>query len=296
MAKIKIGSIEIQTSNEKKILFPKSKITKGDLIDYYAKISDIMIPYIANRPVTMHRFPNSIHEGFFYKDAASYFPKWMKRFKVAKKEGGHTNYIVCNNKASLVYLANQAVITPHIWLSQIDKIKFPDRMIFDFDPEKQTFKTICKFVLKFKKLLDSFDITSFVMTTGSRGLHVVIPLDKSATFKESKKCAKLIAQEFIKMYPDDFTMEVRKNKRQGKIFLDTLRNEFAQTGVAPYAVRAIEKAPVATPLEWREVSKTSSAQKFNINNIFKRLSRKKDPWHSIQDHKTSIKKIMTHLR
>ena len=165
-------------------------------------------------------------------------------------------------------------------------------MIFDLDPEGQTFGMIRKAALRIKKLLEDLDVVPFVMTTGSRGLHVVVPLDRSANFKQVKSCAQDIAKKIIELYPADFTIEVRKNKRESKIFIDTLRNEFAQTAVSPYAVRAKPKAPIATLLDWDEVNDSKlTSQKYNIKNIFKRISRISNPWHDMEKYAVSIKEI-----
>jgi len=290
MGTIKVGNKVIQTSNEDKILFPKSKITKGEIIDYYQQIAPIMIPHIKKRPLSMKRYPNGIQEkGFFQKDAGDYFPDWITTEKIRKKEGSSTAYVLCNNAPTLVYLANQAVLVYHPWLSRVPKLKYPDRLIFDLDPSTKGFAQIRWAAKVLKKQLEDLGLTPFIMTTGSRGVHVVIPLKAKETFDEVKSFAYDVAQLLVNKYPKKFTIEMLKSKRGSKIFIDILRNEWAQTGVAPYSVRAKEKAPVATPIEWKELS-TVTPQKYTIKNIFKRLSRKKDPWTTINQYATTLKK------
>ncbi len=294
----KFGNHSFEVSNLDKVFFPEKGYTKGDLIDYYEKISETMLPYLKNRPLTMIRFPNGIDDKrFFQKDEPDYFPKWIKTKSVSKKEGGKTNYVVCNDKETLVYLANQACVTPHIWLSRIDKIDNPDRLIFDLDPSNGDFSEVKKAAKRVRELLEGqLGLSVYVMTTGSRGLHVVAPIKRSKTFDEVREFAQEAAKYLESKYPDSLTTAVRKNKREDKLFLDVARNGKGQTAVTPYAVRPIEGAPVATPLDWEELSKSSlSPQSYNIKNIFRRLGRKVDPWKDIDsypaDLASAIKKL-----
>lgn len=282
----------VDKTNENRVLFPKSGITKGDLINYYEKIAPTMLPYMKNRLISMQRFPGGIdQEGFYQKDASEYFPKWIKRVSVKKQDGGRVNYVVCNNAATLVYLANQACITNHIWLSRIDKLEIPDRMIFDLDPSECNFTKIRQGALILKKYLEDLGLCAFAMTTGSKGIHVVVPLKRKYSFDTVRQFAKNIAETLVNKYPERFTLEMHKQKRGKHIFIDYLRNAFGQTGVAPYSVRAKEKAPVATPLFWKEVSDAKlTATKYTIKNIFKRLDEVGDPWEKIDKHACSIKR------
>lgn len=288
---IKVGKHTIEVSNLDKVLFAKPKITKGDLIEYYRKIAAIMLPYMKDRPLVMQRFPNGIDkEGFYQKDAGEYFPDWIELIKVKKKEGGNVHHVVVNSPETLIYLANQAVIVFHLWLSKIAKLANPDRVIFDLDPSGKNFEDIRISALDLKKLLDKLRLVSFVMTTGSRGLHIVIPIKPELDFDEVRDFAYDVASVLVQQDPDHRTLEIRKDKRKGKVFIDYLRNSFAATGVSPYSVRARPGAPVATPLDWKEVSKKSlRPDMFTIKNIFKRLSGKGDPWKTMQKKAQSLK-------
>lgn len=286
------GFLEVDLTNTDKILFPKAEIAKGALIDYYARIGDIMLRYVANRCISMNRFPDGVGtKSFYHKDTPDYFPDWIKRFPVKRSDGTTIKYVVPENVATLVYLANMAAV-PHIWLSKIDDIKKPDRLIFDIDPpEGKTFGTVKKAALHLKEVLeDELGLTTFLMTTGSRGLHVTVPIKPEHDFKTVKAFAKDVAQLLVARHPKKYTLEIRKNKREGKIFLDILRNEFGQTGVAPYAVRFKEGAPIATPIYWDEIKKIKSSQHYNLKNMFRRLARYEDPWKEIDKHEKSIKK------
>jgi bifunctional non-homologous end joining protein LigD len=288
------GFIEVDLTNTDKMLFPKAEINKGAFIDYYARISDIMLRYVKNRCISMNRFPDGVSaKSFYHKDAPDYFPDWIKLFPVKRSDGTTINYVVPENAATLVYLANLAAV-PHIWLSKIDHLDKPDRIVFDIDPpEGKTFGTIKKTALHLKEVLeDELGLTTFLMTTGSRGLHVTVPIKPEHDFKVVKEFSKQVARLLVDRHPDKYTLEIRKNKRGKKIFLDILRNEFGQTAVAPYAVRFITGAPIATPLHWDEIKKIKNSQHYNIKNIFRRLARYEDPWKDMDEHKKSIKNAM----
>lgn len=289
---IKVGRYTVPITSEDKILFPRAHISKGELIRYYERIAPYMIPHMKDRPITMRRFVHGIgDEGFYQKDASDYFPAWIARVPVEKQDGGVVDYVACNNAATLVYLANQLTIEQHVWLSRSDKLNYPDRMIFDLDPSSKDFNGVRQAALQLKDLLEGeLGLCTFVMTTGSRGLHVVVPLKRIHDFDQVHAFAKDVATLMVKRYPQDVTIEMRKAKRRGKVFVDYLRNSWAQTGIAPYSVRAQEGAPVATPLLWKEVSSTTlTPQKFTIKNMFKRLSSKGDLWKDIDAYACTLK-------
>jgi len=293
---LKVGKQQVKITHGQNILFSKTQITKNELIEYYLNIAPIMIPHVKNRPLTMRRFTRGIaHEGFFQKNISDYFPKWIKSIPIKKKEDGIVNYAVCNNAATLVYLANQLCITPHIWLSKIDKLNYPDRMIFDLDPSTKNFDQVRFAAKQLKKLLENLGLQTFVMTTGSRGLHIVVPLDRKKDFDFVRQFAKDVATILAQKYPKMLTTEIRKAKRGKKIFIDTYRNAFAQTAVAPYAVRAKKGAPVATPIDWREVTSRLKPNSYTIKNIFRRLAKKEDPWKYINKSACSLKNARKRL-
>jgi len=292
---IKVENHTIELSNEDKILFPKSKITKRDLINYYQAIALQLVPLIVQHPLAMQRFPEGIDgEGFYQKEIGDYFPAWIDRKTVTHKLSNHkTTYVVCNNAATLVYLANQAVITLHPWLSTVDNLMHPDRLVFDLDPSPtSSWHELVETALALKKELEAHALVPFVMTTGSHGLHVTIPLKQKQTFRHVRLFAQTIARAVVKKQPEKITLEVRKEKRVGKIFIDTLRNQWAQHAVAPYSVRIIESAPVATPLFWEDLENPKlTAQFYTINTVLKKLEREGDPW---KDFKKSARLLKNH--
>ncbi len=283
--------MKFQITNKDKILFPKAKITKEDFIKYYEHISKWMIPLIKNRPISMSRFPNGIKgQTFFQKNISDYFPKWIKTKAVKRKGQSSINMVICNDKNTLLYLANQVCVL-HTWLSKKDKLDIPDRLVFDLDPPGSNFTKIIEAAKDLKKLLDELKLKSFIMTTGSKGLHVIIPIKRDKSFEEVRTFAKKIAKVLVSRYPKKYTIETRKDKRKGRVFIDYLRNAFAQTAVAPFAVRDIENAPIATPLEWSEISKIH-AQSFNIKNIKK---RKKNPFARLNSTSCNLSLAMKRI-
>ncbi len=289
---MKVDSYEIELSSLDKVMFPETGITKGDIIDYYYRIGKVMIPLMSGRPVSMHRFPDGISKsGFFQQEMPDYFPEWIGRTRVEKKEDGSLTHVVCGKTSDLVYLANQGCITPHIWLSRKNNPKNPDRMIYDLDPQDNDFSLVCLGALELREILSANDLKTFIMTTGSRGLHVVVPLSPGHSFNAVREFSREIAKQAASKNPEKYTIEQRKNKRKGRLYLDTSRNAYGQTAVAPYAVRPIEGAPVATPIEWDEIEAgwITTAQKYNIKNIFRRLAQKEDPWKDLDKYAASIR-------
>ena len=287
---MRVGRHIVTLSNWDKLLFPVSGITKGDLISYYERIAPIMLPHIKNRPITMKRYPKGINEdGFFHKNTPDYFPSWIPRLPVEKNNREIINYVLCNNVATLVYLANYGCITPHVWLSSADKPNYPNRMIFDLDPSVAGFDNVKKAAFLLKDVLDLCNLPSFLMTTGSRGLHVVVPLKRVALFERVRAIARDIAVYCVKQHPRLLTIEMRKINRGKKIFIDYLRNAWAQTAVAPYAVRARPDAPVATPIRWEELkNKITSSNQYTVKTIFRRLAQTGDIWNNMMQSATTL--------
>jgi bifunctional non-homologous end joining protein LigD len=295
--KMNFGRYSVEVSKRDKVLFPCSGITKGDLVDYYRHIAEVMLPHMKGRPLMMHRYPDGIaEEGFYQKEASDHFPGWIKKVKVKAVQGKTVNHVVCENTATLVYLAQEATITPHAWLSREGKLHYPDKMIFDLDPPDDDFEIVRSTALDFRDLLDEAGLASYVMTTGSRGLHVVIPLDGESDFNEVRAVARGLARTLEGRRPDKLTTAQYKSKRKGRLYLDTNRNAYGQTGVVPYAVRAKEKAPVATPLQWPELTGGDlGPRSYNMANIFRRLGQRDDPWRDMYRHARGLAKVRDRL-
>ena len=289
--KMKIGAHTVELSNLDNVLFPDDGITKGDLIDYYRHIAETMLPHLAGHPLSLQRFPGGIQaEGFYQKEIPEYFPDWIRRVSIeVKEEQTRQAQVVCDTLETLVYLANQACLTLHPWLSRADQLNYPDKLIFDLDPPGDEFEVVRFAAGRLREMLQEVGLVPFVMSTGSKGLHVVAPLDRSADFDKVRAFVRQLANELASREPERLTTETRKDQRHGRVFLDYLRNAYAQTGVAPYTVRAKVGAPVATPLEWDELANPSlHSQSYTLRNIFHRLGQKADPWQDMMDHARSL--------
>lgn len=276
-----IGNYTIDISNRDKVFYPDEGITKGDVIDYYDKVSDHLLPYLKDRPLSLQRFPDGINgDGFYQKEVSDYFPEWIKTEKVEKKEDGTVKQVICNSKATLIYLVNQGTLSFHPWLSKISDLNKPDKLVFDLDPPKDNFEIVIEGAKALRTLLEEeLDLNTFLMTTGSEGMHVVCPIKATVDFEEVRAFTRGVAEFLAGEHSDAFTTEVRKNKRNDRLFLDYLRNAYAQTSILPYSLRAIKGAPIATPLSWDEINKKDlGSQSYHIKNIFRRLSQKDDPW------------------
>jgi bifunctional non-homologous end joining protein LigD len=276
---IRVDRREIEISRPEKVLFPDDGITKGDLIEYYARIAPRILPHVRDRPLTLERYPNGINtKRFFQKEVSSYFPTWIRTITVPKV-GGTVTHVLCNDTATLVYIANQACVTPHIFLSRADKLTMPDQLVFDLDPRGDDFAPVRSTALAFKQLLDDLGLPAFLKTTGSRGLHVVVPLRRRENFDAVRAFGRDLAGIIVSQAPEARTMENLKAHRGDRVFIDTNRNGYAQLVAPAYAVRARRGAPVSVPLAWSELRKKNlRSNSFTIRTTFDRLESAPDPW------------------
>jgi len=285
-----VSARTVTISNPDKVLFPAGGITKADLAAYYESVAPAMIPHVKNRPLMLQRFPNGIDkEGWVQQEIGKHFPDWIARVRVPKSKG-HVTHPMANDKPSLLYLANQACITVHEWMSRVDKIDMPDLMIIDLDPGPSTsFSDVKKAARMTRALLDELSLPSFVKTTGSKGLHLAVPLKHRESFEDVHETASLIGEVLAAREPEAVTTEFRKEKRRGRLFLDMHRNQYGQHAVAPYSVRALPGAPVSCPLDWDELSSsTLTAQTFTLKTVPRRLERDGDPWREIKKRAVSL--------
>ncbi|MFP3915169.1 MAG: non-homologous end-joining DNA ligase [Actinomycetota bacterium] len=269
----------IEVGKPDKVLFGEAGITKRDLVDYYTRVAEWMLPHVRGRPLTMHRFPDGIEAGgFVQQQVSSHFPDWIRTVTVAAQEREVT-HVVCDDASTLAYLADQAVITLHVWPATMDDLEAPDRLIFDLDPPEGTDDPapVRDAAGAVRELLDELSLQARIMTTGSKGFHVVVPLEARRGFEEVRDFARRCAGVLAARHPDDLTTEQRIAKREGRVFVDYLRNAYGQTTVAPYAVRARPGAPVATPIDWKELP-TTSPRSYTVANLFRRMGQKDDPW------------------
>jgi len=272
----------VRIPNPGKVLFPGDGITKEDLARYYADVAGRMLPWLRDRPITMMRYPDGIEaQRIVQKNVPDYFPDWIRRVEVPK-EGGVVHQAVCARPADLVYLAGQACVEVHAFTSLADKLDAPDQVVFDWDPpDAGHFGQVRRVALWARELLDGeLGLTSYVRTTGGRGLHVHVALDRQAGFDPVREFAHRVAAVLASRHPDVVTTEQRVAKRGERIYADVMRNAYAQMVVAPYAVRARPGAKVATPLSWSEVEDSGlDPGQFTISTVRTRPEGADDPWH-----------------
>lgn len=292
---LQVGRRTFDMKRPEKELFPRDGITKADLAEHYRRVAPRMLPELRGRPLMLERMPDGIDgERFYQKEISDYFPDWIHRAAVAK-EGGKVTHVVCEDTATLVYLASQACITPHRWLSRADKPRNPDRLVFDLDPPADDFEPVRRAAHRLHELLDELDLPSGLMTTGSRGLHVVVPLNRRDDADDVLAFARSAARTLAARYARELTTEPRKDARKGRLYLDVARNGYAQTVVAPFAVRSKPGAPVAVPLDWRELDAPElTAHRWTVTDLGDRLD--KDPWAGLARHGHGVTAAARRLR
>jgi bifunctional non-homologous end joining protein LigD len=267
-------------SNPDKVLFPDDGITKQDLADYYRRVAHLMLPHLRRRPLVMERFPNGIGaNGFLQKDVDGHAPPWVDTLIVQRRRGGSLTHVLGKDELTLAWLADQACITIHTWLSLAEHLEQPDQMIFDLDPGKDA-GVVVDAAHALHQLLEEVEAPSFPKLTGSRGIHVHVPLEPDSDFDDVRATARVIADILVARHPEDLTTSARKADRQGALYVDTLRNAYGQHAAAPYTVRPHAGAPVAAPVAWNEIRPGLDGRRYPMVKMLRRLARSDDPWKS----------------
>ncbi|WP_407688596.1 non-homologous end-joining DNA ligase [Mycobacterium sp. HUMS_1102779] len=281
---------QVEITHPDRVLFPADGITKGDLADYYGEVADAMLPHLRGRALTVQRYPRGIGEpGFVQQDFADSLPDWMGRVEVAKEGGGTVVHPLAERPEALRWLANQSCITLHAWQSRRGRLNDPDRLVFDLDPSDGDFAVVRATARAVAGVLADLGLVSYVQTTGSRGLHVVVPVRADTDFDTARRFTRDVADVVAADDPAHRTVEVRKDKRGERVYLDVMRNAYAQTAVAPYSVRPLAGAPVATPLEWDELNTPGlRADRFTVRDLPKRLAGHRNPWSGMSRHARSL--------
>ena len=280
-----------------KILFPDDGISKGELAAYYEAIAPVMLPHIRGRPITMERYPVGIGDkGFWQKDVSKGFPPWLKRVEVPKK-GGKLHHAIVGDRRSLLWVANQNTVTPHVWTSRVPKLYQPDICVFDLDPSADDPAVLRAAALALRDLLTTLGLPSWVKTSGSKGFHIVVPLDGTADFEDVARFAHAVGTTLVARDPEHLTQEFSKADRDGRIYVDTGRNGYSATFAPAYAVRAKPGAPVSAPCTWDELERgTVAPRTFTLRTMAARVAAVGDLWADLRRRGRSLKRASQKLR
>jgi bifunctional non-homologous end joining protein LigD len=284
-------------THPEKVLFPDDGITKGDLAAYYEAIAPVMLPHLRGRPITMERYPAGINKkGFWQKDVSKGFPAWLERVEVAKKDGV-VHHAVATDVRSLLWITNQNTITQHVWTSRVPHLGYPDICVFDLDPSEDDPAPVRAAAIGLRDLLEELALPSWIKTSGSKGFHIVVPLEGKTRIGQVARFANAVGKAFVSRAPDRLTQEFSKADRHGRIYVDTGRNGYSATFAAAYTVRAKPGAPVSAPCTWDEVERGAvHPRTFTLRNMPDRIASVGDLWADMRRRGRSLKRPMEKLR
>jgi bifunctional non-homologous end joining protein LigD len=269
-------SLPFDLTHLDKVMFPETGYTKGDLLDYYTAVADLLLPHLRDRPMTLERLPDGVRPGaphFWQKRTPTYYPKWIPRVDIVGADGTHVEYSLVNDRQTLLYMVNQGTITFHPWLSRIKSLDRPDFVLFDLDRGETRFVDLIRIAREFHKEFDVGGLENFVKTSGKTGLHVLVPWRKAGGYDEARSWAFSMAQRVCEKLPEVATTERRKADRRGKAYVDVMQNARGHHVVPPYVVRAVPAATVSTPLKWNELTNRLVAGRFDLKNSLRRFKR-----------------------
>ncbi|UIR57268.1 DNA ligase D [Sphingobacterium sp. SRCM116780] len=295
---LKINRHLVQLSHLDKIYWPEEGYTKGQMLAYYEQFGDFLLPYLHDKPISLHRFPNGINsKGFFQKDLdIKNLPSWIKTKSIFSESSNRDiNYLICNNKETLLYLANLGSIEINPWLSSYKKPDKPTFAVLDLDPNGMDFQEVVQVALTVKEIMDEVNVQAHVKTSGSSGLHIYFYLKERYAFEVVRNFVEWLATLVQQKHPDTTSIERNLDKRKGLIYLDYLQNRSGQTVVAPYSIRPKKGATISAPLDWKEVNPNLEISLFNIETMPGRLQNNPDPWQNIWDHPIDLKQALLKL-
>ena len=286
----------VTITHPEKVLFPDDGITKGELAAYYEAIAPIVLPHLRGRPITMERYPAGIDKkGFLQKNVDKGFPEWLERIEIPKKDGS-SQYPLANDRRSLLWMANQNSITLHVWPSRLPDLHKPDLCVFDLDPSREDGQALQAAALAVRGLLDEFGLPSWVKTSGSKGFHIVVPLDGTDEWDSVWRFAGGAGTLLVKRNPNALTQEFIKADRAGRILVDTGRNGYGATFAAVYAVRAKPGAPVSAPCTWEEVeSGNVGPQTFTMKTLADRIAKVGELWSEMPNSGQSLSRAIEQM-
>jgi bifunctional non-homologous end joining protein LigD len=285
-------------THPEKVLFPDDGITKAELAAYYESVAAIMVPHICGRPVTLERYPAGIGgKGFWQKDVSRGFPEWLERVEVPKKDGT-VHHPLINDTRSLLWMSNQNTITPHVWVSRVPALYYPDVCVFDLDPSSDDEPHVLRdAALRLRDLLDELGLPSWVKTSGSKGFHIVVPLDGASKTGDVARFAHTAGALLVARDPQHLTQEFSKADRGGRILVDTGRNGYSATFAAVYAVRARPNAPVSAPCTWEEIERGDVGPRtFTLRTMSERLAQVGDLWTEMRRSRKPLRRAAERLR
>jgi bifunctional non-homologous end joining protein LigD len=288
----------INFTNLQKIFWPDDRYTKGDLIEYYRAIGPWILPYLADRPVVLTRYPDGIAgKSFFQKDAPGFVPEWIRTERMWSEQAEREiDYFVCDDEASLLYLINMGTIPLHVWASRVSSLEHPDWCVLDIDPKEAPFSDVVRVAQVAHELCEEIGLPNFVKTSGSSGLHVLIPLGCQCLYQEARALGELLARVISAELPEISTLTRQVSRRGGKVYIDYLQIGAGRLIVAPFSVRPLPGAPVSTPLRWNEVNEKLDIRSFTLGNLPARMQRlKRDPLREVLELKPDLRSALERL-
>ena len=266
---------EVSLTNLDKVFWPKEKITTGDLIEYHRRIAPWILPYLRDRPLVLTRYPDGVEgKSFFQKDAPQWAPSWVRTERMWSEHANREiHYFVCDELEQLLYVINMGTIPLHVWSSRVATLQHPDWCILDLDPKGAPLEHVVRVAREIRRLCTSIELPTYVKTSGSTGVHVLLPLGRQLTFSQSRQLAGVLARTVVERLPEIATVARRVSSRQGRVYVDYLQNGHGQLLVAPFCVRPLAGAPVSMPLRWREVTRRLTRGRYTIHNAAARRRR-----------------------
>ena len=295
---INVNGHTLKLSNQDKVYWPKEKITKGQVLEYYNSISKYILPYLKDRPQSLKRNPNGITDkGFYHKDEGDAAPDWVQRIALySESTNKDINYILCNDKATLLYLNNLGCIEINPWNSRVNHLDHPDYLVIDIDPsDSNSFDEVIDTALVLKEILDQAEVASYCKTSGATGLHIYVPLGSAYDYQQARSFAELVATLAQEQLPQTTTLERSLSKRKNRIYIDYLQNSRGQTLSSVYSLRPVPGASVSTPLAWKEVKQGLRPAQFNIQTLPRRLDKVGDLFNKVLKEKSNLQRALKRL-
>ncbi len=289
MVSYTVGRRTVEITHPDRVLFPDDGYTKADLAEYHHAVADALVAHVGDRPLMLQRFPEGIGgKGFYQKEGGRGVPRWIRTVE-ARKEGGVVNHPVIDDAAGVLALTNLSTVSFHRWPSRADELDRPDLLIVDLDPSTDDFDEVRRAARWTRTVFDELDLAPYLQVTGSRGVHVVAPLDRSVGTEAVARFAYGVASLLAARHPAELTVETRKVGRHGRLYVDVARNGWAQTVVAPYSVRPRRGAPVAAPVTWDELDDPGvRPDGWTIATMPDRLASTGDPWAALARHARAL--------